>query len=113
MSTYTLQVVILGAAYVLLVGAGVVNGLVGLYNWRLLQRLEGRKDLATRIQRVENAQLSFEELLKSFSSRLNRREGGTSSGGGRRKGSSPESSEVPSDGEIRTPQDVLRRLNSR
>lgn len=79
MSSYTLQIVVLAAAYVLLVGAGVANGLVSLYNWRLISRLEGRKDLGARVTRLENEVTSYRELLDTFSKRLNRRDGSKAS----------------------------------
>lgn len=75
MPNQTVQLVLLVGAYVIVCVGLIGNGLFLLFNYRSLSRIEGRKDLTTRVTRAENELASFRELFDTFSKRLNRREG--------------------------------------
>lgn len=73
MNETTLQVVILGAAYVLavvLLAGGIVSSVI---NYRFSKRIEARKDLVTRVSRLEAESTDVRDLVDRLSKRWSKR----------------------------------------
>jgi hypothetical protein len=74
---HAVQLAVLAASYVLALGFTLSAGLLSLSSYRSSKRLEARKDIASRLTRVETELASYRDVTDAFSKRLTKRDADT------------------------------------
>lgn len=93
---HAVQLAVLAASYVLALGFTLSAGLLSLSSYRSSKRLEGRKDIASRLTRVETELASYRDLTDAFSKRLTKRDADTRRQAAKRSGDpEPEALDQP------------------